>query len=429
LTAQGDVAPSAASSVAPVRRTAGHVAAWIRSHPLVADAVLAAGLLGAAVLSSRTWVSLYRLGDPSFALPSRFEEVAGLAAAIGPLALRRRAPLVALVGCTAGFLGAHVLLDGLEQTISAIAVAIAIYSAAAHGPPRWRNVVCSVCLVAMMARLWYETGNQLAPDVPDRQLVLAIQMLTNIVLFGAVWALGAAIGSGRRRAAELLDRTVALERQREENARRAVFDERVRIARELHDVVAHHVSVMGVQAGAARVVMGRDPSKAVGALASIEASSRQAVAELHRLLGFLRQADDPDDLAAHPGVSQLPSLAESMTDSHLAIALEVEGEERPLPPTVDLSAYRIVQEALTNTLKHAQASRADVHLRYWPDELEIEIVDNGRANGAPATSSGGLGLVGMRERAALHGGQLTAGRTADGGFAVRVRLPTPAGAL
>ena len=355
--------------------------------------------------------------------------MAGLVAAIGPLAFRRRAPLVALVACTAGFLGARLLLDSLEQTITVIAVAIAIYSAAAYGRPRRRNVVCALCVVAMMARLWYETGNLLAPDVPDRELVLAIQMLTILMLFGAVWALGAAIGSGRRRAAELLDRTVALERQREENARRAVFDERVRIARELHDVVAHHVSVMGVQAGAARVVMGREPSKAIAALASIEASSRQAVAELHRLLGFLRQADDPDDLAARPGVSQLRGLAAAMSDSDLAIEIGVEGEERPLPPSVDLSAYRIVQEALTNTLKHARASRADVHLRYWPDELEIEIVDNGRGNGAPATPSGGLGLVGMRERAALHGGRLTTGRAADGGFVVRVRLPTPAGAL
>jgi signal transduction histidine kinase len=412
-----------------MRRTAGRIAAWIRSHPLAVDVAVAGALIGAAVLSSRSWISLYRLGDPSYDLPSRSEELAGLVATIGPLALRRRAPLVALVACTAGFLGARLLLDSLEQTISIIAVAIAIYSAAAHGRPKWRNVVCAICLLTMMARLWYETGDQLAPDVPERQLVLAIQMLTTLLIFGAMWALGAAIGSGRRRAAELLERTVALEREREENARRAVFDERVRIARELHDVVAHHVSVMGVQAGAARVVMSREPSKAVAALSSIEASSRQAVGELHRLLGFLRQADDPDVLPPHPGVSQLPGLAAGMSDADLAIEIGVEDEERPLPPTVDLSAYRIVQEALTNTLKHARASRAEVQLRYWPDELEIEIVDNGRGNGATATRSGGLGLVGMRERAALHGGQLTAGRAAGGGFVVRVRLPTPTGAL
>jgi signal transduction histidine kinase len=234
---------------------------------------------------------------------------------------------------------------------------------------------------------------------------------------------------GARRAKELFERTVELERQREENARRAVFDEHVRIARELHDVVAHHVSVMGVQAGAARVVMGREPRKATAALASIEASSREAVEELHRLLGFLRQAGDPDDLAPRPGVSQLPGLAAGISGPGLTVEVGIEGEQRPLPPTVDVSAYRIVQEALTNTLKHAGASRADVRLRYWPGELEVEVLDNGRGATRPSGRRGGLGLIGMRERAALHGGQLTAGPAPGGGFAVRVKLPTPNGAL
>src|SRR3954468_15032149 len=154
------------------------------------------------------------------------------------------------------------------------------------------------------------------------------------------------------------------------------------------------------------------------------APSRDAVAELHRLLGFLRQAGDRDDLAPQPGLSQLPRLAASMGDSDLAVQVSIEGERRALPPTVDVSAYRIVQEALTNTLKHATASRADVHLRYWPDELEVEVIDDGRVNGVGSPSPGGLGLVGMRERAALHDGQLSAGPTPTGGFAVRARLRT-----
>jgi signal transduction histidine kinase len=253
--------------------------------------------------------------------------------------------------------------------------------------------------------------------------------LVNVALVCALWSLGAALSSGRRRAKELLQRALELEREREENARRAVFEERVRIARELHDVVAHHVSMMGVQAGAARVVLGRDPVKATDALASVEASSRQAVMELHRLLGFLRQAGDPEDLGPQPGLGELHRLAASMSHSELTVAVNVEGEQRPLALTVDVSAYRIVQEALTNTLKHSGASRADVHLRYWPDELEIEIVDDGHGNGSPSSAPGGLGLIGMRERAALHGGQLAAGRSPGGGFAVRVTLPTPDGAL
>jgi signal transduction histidine kinase len=249
------------------------------------------------------------------------------------------------------------------------------------------------------------------------------------VLFAIAWLAGFAL-RGRAAEAEAAEaRATHAEREREGNARRAVFEERVRIARELHDVVAHHVSMMGVQAGAARVVIDRDRAKAKEALTAIESSSRQAVAELHRLLGFLRQVGDRDDLAPQPGLGQLPRLAASMSDSDLAVEVSVEGEERSLPPTVDVSAYRIVQEALTNTLKHSAASRAEVHVRYWPDELDVEIVDEGPANGGASSASGGLGLIGMRERAALHGGQLSAGPAAGGGFAVRVRLPTPAGVL
>jgi signal transduction histidine kinase len=238
------------------------------------------------------------------------------------------------------------------------------------------------------------------------------------VLFAIAWLAGFALRERGARADAA-----------EERASRAVFEERVRIARELHDVVAHHVSMMGVQAGAARMVVDHDRAKAKEALAAIELSSRQAVAELHRLLGFLRQASDADDLAPQPGLGQLDQLAASLGESELAVRVCVEGERRELPPTVDVSAYRIVQEALTNTLKHSVASRADVNLRYWPGELELEIVDDGTPTGTPATASGGLGLIGMRERAALCGGQLSAGPAAGGGYAVRVRLRTPAEAL
>jgi signal transduction histidine kinase len=250
-------------------------------------------------------------------------------------------------------------------------------------------------------------------------------------VFGIAWLAGFALRERAAQAASSEERALGAEREREENARRAVFAERVRIARELHDVVAHHVSMMGVQAGAARVVIDRDQAKAKDALAAIELSSRQAVGELHRLLGFLRQAGDSDDLAPQPGVGQLERLVGSMSNTQLAVDITVEGETRPLPPTVDVSAYRIVQEALTNTLKHAHASHAAVHLRYWPDELEVEVVDDGRGagNGAGRQDGGGLGLIGMRERAALHGGRLSAGAAPGGGFAVRVRLPTPDGAL
>jgi signal transduction histidine kinase len=249
-------------------------------------------------------------------------------------------------------------------------------------------------------------------------------------LFAIGWLAGFALRERAAQADAAEQRATDAEGGREENARRAVFEERVRIARELHDVVAHHVSMMGVQAGAARVVIDSDRVKAKEALTAIEVSSRQAVGELHRLLGFLRQAGDQDDLAPRPGLSQLPRLAASMSESRLAVAVSIEGEERSLPSMIGVSAYRIVQEALTNTLKHAAASRADVRVRYWPDELEVEIIDDGRgATALSGTRPGGLGLIGMRERAALHGGQLTAGTVSGGGFAVRVKLPTSDGAL
>jgi signal transduction histidine kinase len=249
-------------------------------------------------------------------------------------------------------------------------------------------------------------------------------------LFAIAWVAGLALRERSAQAASSEVRALDAERRREENARQAVLAERVRIARDLHDVVAHHVSMMGVQAGAARVVIDRDPGEAKNALSAIETSSRQAVAELHRLLGFLRQRGDEDDLAPQPGVEQLERLVASMSDAQLAVDFTVEGEPRALPQMVDVSAYRIVQEALTNTLKHARASHAAVHLRYWPDEVEVEVVDDGRGprNGR-AHADGGLGLIGMRERAALHGGGLIAGADPAGGFAVRVRLPTPDGTL
>jgi signal transduction histidine kinase len=205
-----------------------------------------------------------------------------------------------------------------------------------------------------------------------------------------------------------------------------VFEERVRIARELHDVVAHHVSVMGVQAGAARRVVDSEPAKAVQALSSIEASSRQAVAELHRLLGFLRQEHEADGLASQPTLRRVGELAREAASSDLEVVIAIEGEPGAVPPTIDLSAYRLVQEALTNTRKHAHATRAAVTVRYRPDELEVEVVDDGTAaansNGS-RSAQGGHGLIGMRERVGLHGGQLSVGPRPTGGFGVRATFP------
>ena len=240
----------------------------------------------------------------------------------------------------------------------------------------------------------------------------------------AALAFGNTMARRREYEVALVDRAAELEREREEKARRAVFDERVRIARELHDVVAHHVSVMGVQAGAARRVLERSPGQAAQALTNIEDASRHAVAELQRLLGFLRRDGEVDQPTPQPNLRQLDALAEEVRRVGLDVELSVEGRAQPLPETVELSAYRIVQEALTNTIRHAGATKATVLLRYEPEELQIEVTDDGA--GRPqqeSTTRVGHGLIGMRERANLHGGRVSAGPRPEGGFGVRATFP------
>jgi signal transduction histidine kinase len=203
-----------------------------------------------------------------------------------------------------------------------------------------------------------------------------------------------------------------------------VLDERVRIARELHDVVAHHVSVMGVQAGAARRVLDRRPDQAAEVLSSIETSSRRAVVELHRLLGFLRRDGQADELAPQPDLGRLRELVGEAGHGALAIELVVEGEPRELPATLEVSAYRVIQEALTNARKHSGGTTATVRVDYRPAELAVEVLDDGGNGTMPRLENvGGHGLIGMRERVSLHGGHLRAGPRPGGGFAVQATFP------
>jgi signal transduction histidine kinase len=212
------------------------------------------------------------------------------------------------------------------------------------------------------------------------------------------------------------------ERERDLVAREAVVEERARIARELHDVIAHHVSMMVVQAGAERRVLDGANAPTREVLQTIEQVGRNALTEMRRLLGMLR-AGDEESLMPQPGLRDVPTLVAQLREAGLPVELSVDGERRELPVGIELSAYRIVQEALTNALKHAGDAHASVHVLYRADSLEIEIVDDGGGVPAPV-SGGGHGLVGMRERVALYGGRLDAGRRPSGGFAVRVLLPT-----
>jgi len=219
---------------------------------------------------------------------------------------------------------------------------------------------------------------------------------------------------GRDRRAEMA------ERERELAAREAVVEERARIARELHDVIAHNVSMMVVQAGAERRVLDSANGSTREVLQTIEQIGRGALTEMRRLVGMLR-SDGDDPLAPQPGLDDVATLVGQVREAGLPVELTVEGERRDLPAGIELSAYRIVQEALTNALKHAGEAHAQVSVRYGADSLELEILDDGGAS-APA-SPGGHGLVGMRERVALYGGRFEASRRPGGGFAVRAKLP------
>jgi signal transduction histidine kinase len=234
------------------------------------------------------------------------------------------------------------------------------------------------------------------------------------VLIGGAWGAGRLV----RRQNLLLE---ALAREQAARERAAVADERARLARELHDVVAHSVSTMVVQAEAGEALLERDLERARDSFVSITTSGRHALGELRRMLGLLRGADGEPALGPQPGLAQLHALVEQMRGVGLPVELSIEGEPRPLPAGVDLSAYRIVQEALTNALKHARPARARVTVRYGSDDVELEVLDDG--HGSTNGSHGGHGIPGMRERVRLYGGTLETGRRDDGGFGVRARLP------
>jgi signal transduction histidine kinase len=237
-----------------------------------------------------------------------------------------------------------------------------------------------------------------------------------------VTVLGLYVGTRRAYVEQLAARAESADRERDELARQAAVAERARIARELHDVIAHHVSLMVVQSGALRRrVDAADVSAPV--LDSIATTGREALAEMRRLLGVLRPDATPAERAPQPGLAELSELAEQVRSGGLDVTLSIEGAPRPLSPGRELAAYRIVQESLTNVVKHARAQHAEVLLRYCDDAIELVISDDGDGPGAPA-DPGGHGLVGMRERVALYGGTLSAAHREGGGFRVEARLPS-----
>jgi len=245
-----------------------------------------------------------------------------------------------------------------------------------------------------------------------------------VLFFGGSWIVGRALTIRAQQNREMRERVATAERERELAAERAAGEERARIARELHDVVAHSVSVMVVQASGVRRLLRDDQEREREALLSVERTGRQALSEMRRMLGVMRTGEESAALAPQPGLQNLDKLVAQVEQAGLPVTLRIEGERPELSPGIDLSAYRIVQEGLTNALKHSKGARAEVLIRYGDDGLHLEITDDGTAE---ANGDGlGHGLVGMRERVALYGGTLEAGPREGGGFVLRADLPVEA---
>ncbi|MFI7702544.1 histidine kinase [Nonomuraea sp. NPDC049480] len=331
-----------------------------------------------------------------------------------PVAARRRWPLAALC---AG-LAPEMLLTafGYGAGVSGLAGLVLLYSVASH---RGLAMALGGLLVSLAA---YAAG---AAAGPVRALSWSDHVMVVVVL-AAVWGAGRSLRLRRAYLEELKDRAARLERAHAADTRAARAEERSRIARELHDVVAHHVSVMIVQAAAARKVLSADPELAGEALSAIEQTGRMAMTEMRNIVGVLR-TDARAELGPQPGVQDLPALVEQMREAGLPTRLLVEGEPRPLPAGVDLAAYRLVQEGLTNSLRHAGAgAQAVVTVRHKPRELDVRVEDDG-TGGSDMSTRSGHGLVGIRERVALYGGILNIGPLPGGGFEVRATFPLKGG--
>jgi signal transduction histidine kinase len=387
--------------VEPVR------ARWWLADGLLALAVYAVSL-GSLVVSGATGSGQTLWRD--------LDGIGNLLLAAGPLALvvRRRWPLPVLVATMAA--ATAYSARTYPEGGTGFAVFVALYTVAVTTERRWRLAV--VAVVTVVWALFLETvlyGDSMFRGEP---LYVAVTMLA------AIW-LGEAVRNRRAYVAELRNRAELAERTREEEARRRVDEERLRIARELHDVVSHSIGVISVQAGVAAHLLERRPDKAGKALATIRQASDEALGELHTMLGVLRQPDGQGaPLTPAPGLAQLGALVAQAEAAGLEVAVAVDDGAQRLPPALDLACYRIVQESLTNVVRHAHARHATVTVTAAGDALVVTVDDDGAGAAAPGSGNGaGQGIVGMRERARALGGTLEAGPRREGGFRVRASLP------
>ena len=402
-----------------------------RGRALVVDVLLAAGVAVVQIVGS---VASQRIGASPTWRP--LDGWAYLLLVVGPVALlfRRRWPLGVLavaLACGLAY-GARTYPEGPSQ----LAIYPALWTVALTVAPRPAWLAAGATALAVAAAELFFYGDTMFDGEP---------LYAAVTVLAAMWW-GESVRARRSYVAELRDRAERAERTREEEARRRVDEERLRIARELHDVVSHTIGVISVQAGVAAHLLHRRPDKAADSLAAIRQASDEALGELHAMLGVLRERDGDAGgapLSPAPGLAELDTLVAQAAGAGVEVRVSLEGEPRRLPPAVDLACYRVVQESLTNVARHAGASRADITVRHHDGRVEVEVVDNGngvvppsaatdslRPAGSPVgdrqirrSGRPGQGLVGMHERVAGLGGEFTAGRRPGGGFRVQASLP------
>jgi signal transduction histidine kinase len=404
---------------------------WLSRHPRLVDGVPAALLLlfglGTVAGSSSTSVAVQDgqpvplSGGPAFgSWPAVVVHLLILLALAVPVVFRRKYPVHAFY--VAAVAGAFQVVFYSRPLGTDLALLILLYTLAAYRPRRVSIPGLCICL----AGAFISVVSWVSPHTGVIQKVL----LAGVIFSGTAlvaWVLGDSMRYRRAYLTSLEDRAARLERERDAQARIAAAAERARIARELHDVIAHNVSVMVVQADGASYALRSEPDRTAQALAAISQTGRQALAEMRRLLGILRSDDQQADLAPVPGLDQLRELLDQARRAGMSVSFTLEGAARPLPEGAELAAYRVVQESLTNTRKHGGlAAAAAVTLRYEPDALLLQVTDDGL--GAAAGGDGpGHGLTGMRERIEMYGGTVQAGPLPGGGYQVTARLPDTAG--
>jgi len=386
-------------SCATVKRVAS-----IKVDPLLLDWLPVVGLLllGISDVGLTGTISAPRLARVLFSL------VIAL-----PVGFRKRAPLAAVTVSAGGVVTQSVVLSAPSLGFgSFLAVLIGVYAVAAHA--ELRRAITGIALVAASMAVMFAVD----PTARVEDVVFPL------VYFGGAWGLGRLLRARTHRIVELRELAKRLEAEQEQRAQLAVAEERTRIARELHDIVAHGVTTIVLQAQGAQEVLAEDPGRAQRMLRTIQETGRESLVELRRLLHLLRTEDDDSRLDPQPGIAVLEALVERIRAGGTEVDLVVEGDPSRVPPAMQVSVYRIVQEALTNTLKHAGPARAGVQVRCLPGEIVVEVVDDGRTrptNGAADLP--GHGLVGIAERVKLFGGDVRYGRRAEGGFEMRAVIP------